>query len=82
MTETRTTLGEGGRLVIPAEYRRKLGVSPGDELIVIYEHGELRILTPAQALRRAQEQVRRYVPSDVSLVDELIADRQDESGGE
>lgn len=82
MTRTRTTLGEGGRLVIPADYRKQLGISPGDELVVILEHGELRILTPAQALCRAQEQVRRYVPSDVSLVDELIADRKDESAGE
>ena len=42
MTETRTKLGEGGRVVIPAEYRRTLGVGPGDEVILALEDGAVR----------------------------------------
>ena len=57
MLETRTILGKGGRLVIPAAYRKALGVVPGDELIVILEQGELRIMTPFQAVQRAQAMV-------------------------
>lgn len=82
MSNARTTLGEGGRFVIPADYRKKLGLAPGDELIVILEQGELRIMTPAQAVLRAQEQVRRFVPREVSLVDELISERRAESADE
>ncbi len=79
MFETRTKLGRGGRLVIPAAYRKAMGVETGDELIVILEDGCLRIITPEQAVRRARDLVRQYVDGGQSLVDELIADRRDES---
>lgn len=72
-------IGEGGRLVIPAPYRQALGVGEGDMVSLRLEDGELRILTPRQALRRAQVLVRRYVPAARSLADELIAERQQEA---
>ena len=37
----RATVGEGGRLVIPAEMRRGMGVKPGDTLILKVSDGEL-----------------------------------------
>jgi len=79
MLNERTTLGKGGRLVIPAAYRKALGVVPGDELIVILEQGELRIMTPSQAVRLSQAMVRRYVPQGTPLVDDLLADRREEN---
>ncbi len=82
MLETRTTLGKGGRLVIPAAYRKALGVVPGDELIVILVQGELRIITPMQAVRRARAMVRQFVPEGTPLVDELLTDRREESARE
>ncbi|HEU5317895.1 MAG TPA: AbrB/MazE/SpoVT family DNA-binding domain-containing protein [Chloroflexota bacterium] len=74
----RTRLAEGGRVVIPAEFRRAIGLEVGDEVIVRLEDGEVRILTPESAIRRAQDLVRRYVPEGRSLVDELLAERRDE----
>jgi AbrB family looped-hinge helix DNA binding protein len=73
-------MGEGGRLVIPAEFRRDLGLTPG-ALVVISEtdEGDLRISTPAAGLRRARELVRRYVQPGDSLADELLADRRREA---
>ncbi|MBO0796010.1 MAG: AbrB/MazE/SpoVT family DNA-binding domain-containing protein [Ktedonobacteraceae bacterium] len=71
-------LAAGGRIVIPAEYRRALGVQVGDELILRLEAGEVRIFTPRQAVKRAQELVRRYISPDRSLADELIAERRKE----
>lgn len=68
--------------MIPAAYRRALGVVPGDELIVILEDGELRVLTPEQAVRRAQAMVRRYVPEGTPLVQELLTDRREECARE
>jgi AbrB family looped-hinge helix DNA binding protein len=73
-------MGDGGRLVIPAEFRRELGLLPG-ALVVIseMEDGDLRVSTPAAGLRRAQDLVRRYVPAGDSLVEELLAERRQEA---
>jgi AbrB family looped-hinge helix DNA binding protein len=72
-------LGAGGRLVIPARLRKALGLRPGSELLLAASDGELRVWSREQALRRAQEHVRRLVPPEVSLVDELIAGRRREA---
>jgi AbrB family looped-hinge helix DNA binding protein len=68
-----------GRLVIPASYRKALGVGEGDELIVRLEGGELRLSSRKTSLKRAQERVRRYVPEGVALSDELVAERREEA---
>jgi AbrB family looped-hinge helix DNA binding protein len=80
MGKTLTKLGEGGRLVIPAEYRKALGVDTGDELVLILEEDGLRITTPREGIRRAQALVRSYIPEGKRLSDELIEDRRRESG--
>src|SRR6266851_4153593 len=70
--QARTQIGEGGRVVIPAVMRAALGVQVGDNVFMRLEDGELHILTPSQAIRKAQELLRPYLPTDRSLVDELI----------
>ncbi len=72
-------VAEGGRLVIPVEYRRALGLEPGGEVIIRMEDGELRIVTRAEAVRRAQEKVRQHIKKGRSLVDELSAERRSEA---
>jgi len=79
MGKTLTKLGEGGRLVIPSEYRKALGVDTGDELVLILEEGGLRITTPREGIRRAQALVRSYIPEGRRLSDELIEERRRES---
>jgi AbrB family looped-hinge helix DNA binding protein len=74
-----TKIGEGGRVVIPAEFRKQLGVRTGDEIVMVLEQGSVRLLTPREAVRRAQALVRRYVPEGVSLVEELIRERRQEA---
>ncbi|WP_414581303.1 AbrB/MazE/SpoVT family DNA-binding domain-containing protein [Scytonema sp. PCC 10023] len=69
----------GGRVVIPSEYRKQLGLEVGSEVMIGLVNGELRIFTLEQAIKRAQEIVRRYVPQGRSLSDELIAERRQES---
>ncbi len=71
-----TTVAEGGRIVIPASYRRALGVRPGDEIVLRFEDGEVRITSRVQARRRAREYVRSLVPKGESMVDELIRERR------
>ena len=78
MVEIRTKLSEGGRIVIPVEYRQALGIHVGDEVILRLEDGEVHIMTPQQAIKRAQELVSRYIEQGRSLSDELIAERRTE----
>jgi AbrB family looped-hinge helix DNA binding protein len=79
MAKVLTKLGEGGRLVIPAEYRRELGVETGDELVLLLEDQSIRVLTPREAIRRAQAIIRSYIPEGPRLSDELIEDRRREA---
>jgi AbrB family looped-hinge helix DNA binding protein len=77
-----TKITDGGRVVIPAEHRRALGLEVGDEIIIRVMDGELRILTRAEAVRRAQSLVRRKVKKGRSLVDELTTERRTEAANE
>lgn len=82
MTRVRAKVAEGGRIVIPAEFRRAMGLNVGDEVILDLEEGQLTLSTPRQAVKRAQELVRRYVPRGRRLADELIAERRTEAARE
>jgi AbrB family looped-hinge helix DNA binding protein len=75
-------LGPDGRVVIPAPFREALGLKESDVLFARLENGEIHLLTPKAAMRRAQAIVRQFVPEGVSLVDELIADRREEAARE
>ena len=76
-TETRMRVNENGRVVIPASFRKALGINAGDEIIVRMEDDELRIMTLKRRLERAQESIRRFIKPGRSLVDELIAERRE-----
>ena len=76
-TEARTRINESGRVVIPASFRKALGIRAGDEVVLRIEDDELRITTLKLRLERAQRRIRTYVKPGVSLVDELIAERRE-----
>ena len=82
MTSIKTKIGKGGRIVVPAKYRKALDLKPGDDVILVLEDGEVRITTLPRVIQRAQEIVRRYIPEGRSLVDELIRERRDEADRE
>ena len=70
---------EGGKLIIPAAFRRKLGIDTGDTVVLELGEDGLHVRSLSSAVRRAQEIVREFVPVDVSLADELIAERRVEA---
>jgi AbrB family looped-hinge helix DNA binding protein len=76
-TETRMRVNENGRVVIPASFRKALGINVGDEIVLRIEDDELRITTLKRRLERAQQSIRRYVKPGESLADELIAERHE-----
>ena len=82
MNQIITKMSEGGRIVIPAEYRKELGLKPGDQVVLALEDGELRLYTMKQAIKRAQDFVRRYVPEGRMLSEELIRERREEASRE
>jgi AbrB family looped-hinge helix DNA binding protein len=70
-------VNENGRVVIPASFRKALGINVGDEIVLRIEDDELRIMTLKRRLERAQETIRRYIKPGRSLADELIAERRE-----
>jgi AbrB family looped-hinge helix DNA binding protein len=78
----RTTLDSGGRVVIPAEFRRALGMNPGDTVLIRVVDGEVRIYTFEQMTRHIQEWGAALAPPDRVLSEELIAERRAEAARE
>jgi len=76
-TETRQRVNENGRVVIPASFRKALGIKIGDEVVLRMEDDELRITTLKRRVERAQRLVRKHVKRGTSLVDELIVERRE-----
>ena len=73
------TVGERGRLVLPAELRRRHGHPAGDRLVIsVDEQGELRAVTARELARRGVGLFSHLAP-ERSLVDELIAERREEA---
>lgn len=73
----------GGKVVIPAELRRKMGLSPGDTLIFEEdERGNVVLKTYRQVVREVQEEMKKYRKPGGSAVDELIAERRWEAAKE
>ena len=75
----RTAIGPGGRVVIPAAYRKALEVDEGDYIVMQMDGDELRVVNDEKEFARVQEMIASYVPEGVSLADELIADRRREA---
>lgn len=78
MSVVLVNVAENGRMVLPAEVRRALGVTGPSQLRVEVTDEGVQITTPRQALMRARERIRSIVPADRSLSEELIADRREE----
>ena len=75
--QTRTRMSEKGRVVIPAEIRKALGMNAGSTLSLRVVGDEVRISTLRARLRRAQEWAQKAIPPGVSLADELSAERRE-----
>jgi AbrB family looped-hinge helix DNA binding protein len=70
---------KSGKVLIPADVRRRLGLRGGESEVVL-EFSDSGPLTLAQALRRAQQVVSRHVSSnrnaeELLISEQLIAER-------
>ena len=71
-------VGPQGRLVIPANIRRAMDIVPGEILLAMIKDGQLVFEKPSQVVARLKRTFEN-VPADVSLADELIAERREEA---
>jgi AbrB family looped-hinge helix DNA binding protein len=69
----------GGRLQLPAEVRRAMGLSDGDTVVMELKDGKLHIRSYRDVIKGVQDRFRPYIPDGVSAVDALIADRRAEA---
>jgi AbrB family looped-hinge helix DNA binding protein len=75
-----TTLSKSGRLSIPAEFRRAVGLEHGGDVIVDLEGGKIRIRTVAEAVARAQMLTKESLGSkSKASVADFIAERRKEA---
>ena len=77
-----TKIDRNGRVALPAEYRRKLGLEQGDRVVVELCDDELHVVPHEVAVERMRELIARYIPKERSLSDELIAERRAEAARE
>lgn len=67
------TVGPKGRVVIPAEVRRSLGLAEGTELAAMVE-GDAVVLLPRSAVKRRLRSL--FADVGTSIADELIEERR------
>ena len=81
MDSIKTKVGQGGRIVLPVEFRKAMGIKPGDEVILAFKDGEVRVFTRQMAITRAQGMLKHIAPGR-SVADELIQERRAEAARE
>lgn len=77
-------MSEGGRVVVPAEVRRALGVAEGETLVGELRDGAFVLTTKRAKLEAAVRLFQKFCPPvpGRSLADELIAERRAEAARE
>ncbi len=80
--EVRLRVNENGRIVIPATFRKALGIEIGDEVVLRLRDDELSITTQQHRIQRAQQRARKYLKPGTSLSDELLAERHEAARNE
>ena len=76
--DARVHVGPKGRLVIPAGIRKRLGLKTGDELLLQVQ-GESLLFEKRETVLARVKGWFDDVPADVSLVEELLAERKAEA---
>lgn len=69
---------EGGRIIVPASFRRALQLQPGDTVLMEVQGDELHVRPARSALKRLQAKL-RTAAGPISAADELIAERRAEA---
>ncbi|MEK0085276.1 AbrB/MazE/SpoVT family DNA-binding domain-containing protein [Benzoatithermus flavus] len=72
MRGLRVKVAENGRLSLPIEIRRQLGLEKGGTVVLKVENGEVRMTTLEETVRRIQERMRKLTQGkNISVADFL-----------
>ncbi len=72
-----------GRVSLPAEFRKAIGLDRGGRVVLELDEGEIRIRTVQQAVARAQAMSRQLLAGKPGLsVDDFLAHRREDWGEE
>lgn len=83
MTHATVNVNKQGRLVIPAEMRRELGIEPGASLVAYVDRGRLVVESWDHLADRLQDEVAQHtVPGEPSMVDHVVAEHRMEARAE
>ncbi len=73
---------KGGKISIPAVYRKSLRIKEGDEIIFNLNNNELTLIPIKTNLQKVREMINQYHDPNISLVNKLITERRAETKNE
>lgn len=83
MTVVRCRVSESGRLSLPAEFRKAIGLDHGGDIVVELEGREIRIRTVDEVVAQAQALTRRLLGNQPKAsVDAFLAERRRDAATE
>lgn len=72
-------IGEGRRVVLPAEVCRAMSLGIGDTVILRVENDRASLSSVEKTIARFQSMLASRTPAGYSAIDELISEREDAS---
>jgi AbrB family looped-hinge helix DNA binding protein len=82
MNATRSRIDAGGRLIIPAQLRRTLGLDGGASVVLTVVDDELRVQSVGTAMSALKARTRRFLASDSASVDAFLSARRADAAAE
>lgn len=76
MSAVPARVSESGRISIPAEFRRALGLERGGSVVVELDGREIRIRTVDEVLARSQAILRKALKGKGASVDDFLAEKR------
>ena len=74
--EFRATVGENGRIILPVKIRKQLNIVSGDQIMLVLDDEELKLVTLSNKVRHFQEMVKKRNKGNISLVESLKNSRK------
>ena len=65
-------INENGRIVIPASFRKALGLEPGDAVVLSLEGGQLLVEPHRARVARIQDEFEPYASGQSSAAQDLV----------
>lgn len=73
---------ENGRIVLPSELRKALGLAKGDKVMIEAEGDQVTLTTARLRRKRAQMIAKRYARPGVSVVEDFLAEKRTDAQSE